>query len=159
MSQNVHESPRLRAEREAVERAAADTPLHGRPLPQRTRLERPTLERYLRAAGGPLLYMRRLRHIEDATRRHEESLAERHGELASTTAPENFPTVWRSEAAAWDFEDVNRLIRQHNRWYPVEAQLPMDPRTGDFALVGGRPYTRPPLDAKWVLQRYPADAP
>lgn len=158
MPDQVHESPRQRAEREAVERAAADSPLRGRPLPQRVRLERPTLERYLRAAGGPVLYMRRLRHIEEATRRHEEALAERRAELAATMSPERFPAAWRTEAVAWDFENVNRLIRQHNRWYPIEAQLPMDPRTGDYALVGGRPYIRPLLDAKWLLERYPAHA-
>ena len=103
--------------------------------------------------------MRRLRHIEEATRRHEGALAERRAELAASTSPASFPEAWRAEAAAWSFEDVNRLIRQHNRWYPVEAQLPMDPRTGDYALVGGRPYTRQLLDAAWALERCPADAP
>ena len=27
----------------------------------------------------------------------------------------------------------------------------MDPRTGDFALVGGEPYWRRPLDVAWIL--------
>ena len=31
----------------------------------------------------------------------------------------------------------------------------MDPRTGDFVLVGGMPYRRPLLDAEWVLRRFP----
>jgi hypothetical protein len=31
----------------------------------------------------------------------------------------------------------------------------MNPRTGDFVLVNGRPYTRDPLDARWILQRFP----
>lgn len=31
----------------------------------------------------------------------------------------------------------------------------MDPRTGDFALVGGRRYELLPLDAVWVLERFP----
>jgi len=53
---------------------------------------------------------------------------------------------------------VNELIRQHNLWYPAEAKLPMDPRTRDFVLVGGRPYRRRPLDASWVLERFPAEA-
>ena len=50
---------------------------------------------------------------------------------------------------------VNDLIRRHNRWYPAEARLPMDPRTGDFALVNGKPYRREPLDPAWALQRLP----
>jgi len=153
MAPDLEESPRQRAEREAVERAAADSQLHGRPLPHRVRLERASLERYLRAAGGPLLYMRRLRQIEEGTRRHEEALAQRRTELAKTTPPAELEEAWQAEARAWDFGDVNRLIEQHNRWYPVEAQLPMDPRTGDYALVDGRPYLRRPLDAAWALER------
>jgi hypothetical protein len=47
------------------------------------------------------------------------------------------------------------LIEEHNRWYPMEARLPMDPRSRDFALVNGRPYRRRPLDAAWVLERFP----
>ncbi len=156
MGPDLDESPRQRAEREAVERAAADSPLRGRPLPSRVRLERPTLERYLRAAGGPMLYMRRLRQIEEGTRRHEQALAERRQDLAAEVPPAALADAWRAEAKTWDFADVNRLIGQHNRWYPVEAQLPMDPRTGDYALVGGQPYIRRPLDAAWILERFPA---
>jgi hypothetical protein len=153
MGPDLDESPRQRAEREAVERAAAASELHGRPLPPRVRLERASLERYLRAAGGPLLYMRRLRQIEEATHRHEEALAQRRAELAETTPPAELEAAWHAEAQAWDFTALNRLIEQHNRWYPVEAQLPMDPRTGDYALVDGKPYLRRPLDADWALER------
>jgi len=156
VARDLEESPRRRAEREEVEHAAAGSPLHGRPLPQRVRLERASLERYLRAAGGPLLYMRRLRQIEEATRRHEEALAERRAELAATTRPGDLDAAWRAEAHAWDFAEINRLIEQHNRWYPVEAQLPMDPRTGDYALIDGQHYTRRPLDGAWILERFPA---
>ena len=54
---------------------------------------------------------------------------------------------------------MNDLIARHNRWYPVEARLPMDPRRGDFALVNGRDYRRRrTLDAEWVLERFPAAA-
>jgi hypothetical protein len=31
----------------------------------------------------------------------------------------------------------------------------MDPKTGDFALLNGRDYRLAPLDADWVLERYP----
>jgi hypothetical protein len=31
----------------------------------------------------------------------------------------------------------------------------MDPKTGDFVLLDGRPYRRRPLDAAWVLERFP----
>ena len=46
---------------------------------------------------------------------------------------------------------MNELIDRHNRWYPIEARLPMDPRSRDFVKIGGRPYRREPLDAAWML--------
>ena len=52
---------------------------------------------------------------------------------------------------------MNELIARHNRHYPAESRLPMNPRTGDFVLVNGRPYTREPLDADWVLIRFPPE--
>ena len=59
-------------------------------------------------------------------------------------------------AERWSFSEVNDLIDRHNRWYPMEARLPMDPRTGDFVLVNGESYRKRPLDARWVLERFPA---
>jgi hypothetical protein len=64
---------------------------------------------------------------------------------------------WRELVAGWNFHGVNDLIEKHNRWYPVEARLAMNPRTGDFVLVGGKPYRREPLDAAWALRRFPPD--
>ena len=58
-------------------------------------------------------------------------------------------------AARRNFHAVNDLIEKHNLYYPAEARLPMDPRTGDFVLVGGAPYRLRPLDAGWVLERFP----
>ena len=54
------------------------------------------------------------------------------------------------------FDEVNDLIERHNRWYPAESRLPMDPRTGEHALVNGRDYRLAPLDATWILERFPA---
>jgi len=54
---------------------------------------------------------------------------------------------------------VNDLIDRHNRWYPAEAKLAMDPRTGDYVLVAGERYSHRALDADWVLARFPATLP
>ena len=64
--------------------------------------------------------------------------------------------AWRHVAESWSFDEVNDLIDRHNRWYPVEARLPMDPRTGDYVLVNGEPYRRRPLDERWIFERFPA---
>ena len=63
---------------------------------------------------------------------------------------------WRRLAERWDFGEVNDLIDRHNRYYPIEARLPMDPRTRDYVKIGGRSYRREPLDAQWILERFPA---
>jgi hypothetical protein len=90
--------------------------------------------------------MQRLRQIDELTEAHERRLAQ---------AYEEHRADWRAVAEAWDFEDVNELIAKHNRWFPVESRLPMDPKTRDFVTVGGRSYRRDLLDAAWILDRYP----
>ena len=53
------------------------------------------------------------------------------------------------------FDDLNELIRQHNEWYPIERDLPMDLRTRDYVQVNGRSYRRPELGPEWVLEQFP----
>ena len=95
--------------------------------------------------------MRRLRTIEQETDRQLELLAEAYEEHRGD------PAGWRKVAERWDFVDLNELIEKHNRWYPIEARLAMDPRSRDFVKVGGRPYWRKPLDAEWILARFPPE--
>jgi hypothetical protein len=144
------ETPRDRRERAALEEDVRGNPLAGQPLRRRIRNFRPDADAQIAALGGPLAWMRRLRAIEAEIERHEQQLAEAY-EL-SESAEE-----WRRVAESWDFSEVNELIERHNRHYPAESRLPMNPRTGDFVLVNGRPYTREPLDADWILARFPAE--
>jgi len=153
------ETPRDRREREALEEDLLGNPLTGEPLRQRRRNFRPDADAQLTALGGPLAWMRRLRAIESAVGEHEERLAEAREELRAEVGeePERFAREWRALAERWDFGDVNDLIERHNRHYPAESRLPMNPRTGDFVLINGRPYTLEPLDPAWILTRFPAD--
>ncbi len=68
---------------------------------------------------------------------------------------ERLSEAWREIVEAWSFDEVNDLIARHNRWFPVESRLPMDPRRRDYALVNGRDYRRRTLDAAWALARFP----
>ena len=124
----------------------------------RYRLERLSVDRYLAAQGGPLPYMRRLRQIETEEADHLRALAEARERLARAAGSDAaaFAAAWTRLVARWDFGGTNELIDAHNDCYPMEANLPMDPRTGDFVLVAGRSYRRPRLDAGWVLERLPA---
>lgn len=153
------ETPRERRQRDALEEDLQTSPLTGRPLPIRARHFRPTAEAYLVATRGPLPYMLRLREIEQRTEAHEAALRDGWIALALEHAGDasGFARAWRARAAMVAFDDVNDLIDRHNLWYPAEARLPMDPRTGDYALVNGRDYRLEPLDAAWVLERFPAD--
>jgi len=118
---------------------------------------RPAAEAYLAATRGPLPYMLRLREIEQRTAAHEEALASAWRLLAEECDGDSarFRRRWRAAARKAAFDEVNDLIERHNRWYPTESRLPMDPRRGDYVLVNGREYHLPPLDAGWVLERYP----
>jgi hypothetical protein len=152
------ETPRDRAEREALEADLLDSPVVGKPIRRRLRNFRPGADAALRALGGPLAWMRRLRAIEVGIEYHETRLRERWRELRGEhTDDAEFARAWRELASSWSFRDVNDLIERHNRHFPIEARLPMNPRTGDFVHVNGRPYTRKPLDAHWILERFPPE--
>jgi hypothetical protein len=131
------------------------SPLAGRPIRDRLRNFRPAVHGYFAALGGPLPYMRRLRQIDEETREHELELERRWTELAAACNGRELAQRWRALAVSWNFGAVNELIDKHNRYYPAESRLPMDPRTGDFALVNGEPYRKQLLDGEWILERFP----
>jgi hypothetical protein len=145
------ETPRDRKNLRGLAEDLRDLPLKGEALPLRLRPGPSDASAYLASLGGPRPYMTRLREIARLTAEHEAALAE----VRAVVADDAWPRV----ASAWDFSEVNDLIERHNRWYPVEARLPMDPRTGDYALVNGERYSKPLLDATWVLERFPAERP
>jgi hypothetical protein len=152
------ETARDREERRVLEEELAVSPLTGQPLEQRLRNFRPGADSAIRALGGPTVWMRRLRTIENEVERHEAELGELWLALAEeANDAEAFSRRWVATARDYSFAQVNELIDRHNRNFPAEARLPMDPRTRDFVKINGRPYERKPLDAQWILERWPAD--
>jgi hypothetical protein len=150
------ETPRDRREREALEQDVRGNPGAGAPVRQRLRNFRPDASAAIAALGGPTAWMRRLRAIELEIEQHERQLAEARDALLTEAAdPQTFDRRWRELAQRWDFGEINELIEGHNRNFPAESRLPMNPRTGDFVLINGLPYTREPLDAEWILDRFP----
>src|SRR3954468_24776681 len=101
--------------------------------------------------------MERLSEIEGESKDHLTALERAHRALKEEHAgdPATFARLWRARARSWRFDRVNELIEQHNEWYPIESQLPMDPRTRDYQRIRGRSYRRDALDADWVLRRFP----
>jgi hypothetical protein len=148
------QTSRERRQLEGLDEDLRSSPLRGRPLPLRLRNFRPAAEGYLASLGGPRPYMLRLREIEAMIAQHELALEAERERLQSDVAPETLERAWRAVAERWSFDEVNDLIARHNRWYPVEASLPMDPRRGDFVLVNGRDYRLTELGVEWVLERF-----
>jgi hypothetical protein len=150
------ETPQERREHKQLEADLESSPVRGKPLRQRLRNFRPDSASGVRALGGPTAWMRRLRAIEDAVEQHERQLGEAWRRLADEIEdPAELAAAWRELAGDWSFAKVNELIERHNRNFPVEARLAMDPRTRDFVRINGRSYLREPLDARWILERFP----
>jgi hypothetical protein len=142
-------TPPSAAERDKLVDEVELNPLSKTPQKRRIRRFRPEADRYLASLGGPLPYMQRLRQIDDAIEEHERRLGAAYAEHRDD------PAAWRRVAERWNFTEVNDLIERHNRWYPIEARLAMNPRTRDYVQVGGKPYRRELLDADWILRKFP----
>jgi hypothetical protein len=131
---------------------------HGRPLDSRARQAQRSVENSL-TGGHPPRWMERIAEIDARTARELRELEEARRELraAHDGDPAAFAAAWRAVAHARDFSEVNHLIAQHNEWYPVERDLPFDPRTGEYLKIHGRSYLREPLGPDWVLRQLPAE--
>ncbi len=145
--------------RTAVERLIAksreeDRP--GQPLSTRARRTRRSLEAYLRAGLRPR-WMDRLVEIDGGIAAEKRRLERSYRALREECGEDRalFARRWRALARACRFDALNDLIREHNEFYPVERDLPMDPRTRDYVLIRGRSYRRPELGPDWVLEQFP----
>jgi hypothetical protein len=115
------------------------------------------VERYIRGGVMPR-FMQRLRDIDAGLARHRRLLGHLYADVGRTHGhdPEVFERRWREVARSWRFDDVNELIDQHNECYPIERNLPVNPRTGDYVSVRGRSFRRERVGREWVLERFPA---
>jgi hypothetical protein len=95
-----------------------------------------TTEDRIRAlTTGPPAYMRRKRYIEDLEQGFVARLLEQielHPDLPDDAIV--------ARAGKIDLTRINQLIVTHNRWYPSEANLPLDPRTGRLLERPDRPW-------------------
>jgi hypothetical protein len=131
-----------------IQRSRIDDAGVGEQLSERARQRQRSIEAYLRGEALPR-YMQRAAEIDRAVRQHEHALRRAYEAPGARDR-------WREIARTWDFEAVNELIRQHNEWYPVERDLPMNPRTKDYVLINGHSYRRDELGPDWILARFPA---
>jgi hypothetical protein len=143
-----------------IERRSIDQEGMGRPLSRRARQTQRSVEAYLKSGVRPR-WMERLADIDHGIAAEKQRLGRAYRAVQEECEddPRAFARRWRAVARAWRFDALNELIHQHNDWYPIERQLPMDPRTRDYIRPGGRSYRRPVLGPEWVLEHFPASLP
>jgi hypothetical protein len=141
-----------------IERARDDAPGAGKPLTRRQRQARRSLEAYLKAGLKPR-WMERLSEIDHSIAAQRKRIARAYRKLKEECGEDRveFARRWREQVDSYRFDELNELIEQHNEWYPIERELPMDPRTRDYIKIAGRSYRRPTLDRAWVLEQFPAE--
>jgi hypothetical protein len=128
----------------------------GRPISSRARMAQRTVEAYLKAGVRPR-WMERIAEIDHSIAAQRRRFARAHRQLREECASDpEFAWRWREYVGRCRFDELNELIAQHNEWYPIERDLPMDLRTRDYVLINGRSYRREPLSADWVLAQFPA---
>lgn len=129
----------------------------GRPLSSRAAQTQRSIEAYLKGGVRPR-WMERVAEIDEGIARERRHLARAYRALQRECDGDRelFARRWRACARNWPFHDLNVLIEQHNDWYPIERDLPLNPRTGEYVRVGGRSYRRPVLGTEWVLEQFPA---
>jgi hypothetical protein len=106
---------------------------------------------------GPPAYATRKKSIEDLDERHLKALVALHDKRVASGLDETGEAMTRAlveKAGTFDLVRLNRLIETHNLYYPIEASLPTDVRTGEY-LVYGRPW-RP--DEPWSVSRFVDEA-
>jgi hypothetical protein len=103
-----------------------------------------SIEDRLRAyAHGVPSYIRRRRRIEDL----EAKLV---AKIAAAEAPTKMAA---SPEVTEDLARLNELIARHNRYYPIEANLPIDVRTGRLLERGAPWRPSPSVTAADLLAR------
>jgi hypothetical protein len=128
----------------------------GAPISSRARMAQRSVEAYLKAGVRPR-WMERIAEIDHSIAAQRRRLARAHRQLREECDGDAtlFAERWRAFAARCRFDELNELIAQHNEWYPIERDLPMDLRTRDYVLINGRSYRREPLSPEWVLEQFP----
>ena len=96
-----------------------------------------TDERIRALTIGAPAYAVRKRKIEDTEERWVAALVALREKLeAKGRTEDEIARALRDKAATFDYRKLNELVALHNRWYPVEANLPIDWRTGGYLVYG-----------------------
>jgi hypothetical protein len=103
--------------------------------------------------GAPA-YATRKKRIEDLEVTHVRALLALHDQLAAKgRSAAEIEQALHDKAHGIDLTKMNALIENHNRYYPIEANLPIDYRTGEYTVYGQRWLPEEPWTATRLLAR------
>lgn len=104
----------------------------------------PTEERIRALTIGVPAWSARKKRIEDMEEDFVAKLVALFDEAIAKGATESAGReLMTRRAHAIDLKKLGSLVADHNRWFPIEANLPMDPATGGY-LARGRRWTPEP---------------
>ncbi len=117
------------------------------------------MEKQVQARMGPPPYAIRARMIEDIIERLHSELekqwkaAARHYE----DDPKTFARVWKAVIETMNLSELNDLVKEHNTFYPIEANLREHPDTGQL-MIGATPWKpKKKMSARDLLEKFPPD--
>jgi len=96
-----------------------------------------TTEERIRALTiGPPAYAVRKKHIEDLLDAYTAALVAAHAKWRAAGGTGDPRPALLLRARAIDLKKLTSLVSAHNRYYPIEANLPCHPQTGAFMIYG-----------------------
>lgn len=113
-----------------------------------------TVDERIRALtiGVPSWSLRK-RKIEDDEKRFVDELIELYDALVAQRKPaEQIERALIAAARAIDLTKVNDLVTKHNRYYPIEANLPMNAQ-GEYLIYGRVWQPETPFSAERLVAR------
>ena len=115
------------------------------------------LEKLIQAMYGPPRYALRARQIEDKTDRLMEAVATEYTNMVNTVGkhPKRFAQKWKEFICSLQLYELNDLIERHNMYYPIEANLAIDPKSEGF-LIGSIPWEpKEKITTEALLKEFP----
>lgn len=106
---------------------------------------------------GPPHYATRARRIENITQKLMEDLAIEYASMLNIFGedPEVFAQQWKKLISSLELDELNDLIDKHNAYYPMEANLQIDPVSG-APLIGSVPWKPTErISVEGLLKRFP----
>jgi len=117
------------------------------------------LEKKVQAKMGPPPYAVRAKMVEDLTDKLYAELDKQWKKAARELEddPETFSRVWKAVVETLELDRLNELIKEHNTYYPIEANLQHDPETGQI-MIGATPWKpKKRITHKDLLHKFPPD--